>query len=153
MRKQKGITLIALIITIVVLIILAAVAIQAIREDGLVFKAQIAGQQWGNSQQNESVILGQYEDFISGERGTVSTSGTWVKSSDYITNGTASLKIGMKVTGYDASKDANGNSTGVTDLGWRILGTQNGKIVLVSVNSISYSDDATKYCKGKGYSD
>lgn len=151
MRKQKGITLIALIITIVVLIILAVVAIQAIKEDGLAFKAQMAGKLWEEKQREENMILGQYEDFISGEGGKVSTAGTWVTKSEYITNGTSSLKIGMKVSGYDASKDANGNSTGVEDLGWRILGTKDGKIVLVSVNSIDYNDNTLNYCNGKGY--
>lgn len=151
MRKQKGITLIALIITIVVLIILAVVAIQAIKEDGLAFKAQMAGKLWEEKQREENMILGQYEDFISGEGGKVSTAGTWVTKSEYITNGTSSLKIGMKVSGYDASKDANGNSTGVEDLGWRILGTKDGKIVLVSVNSIDYDESTSSYCKGKGY--
>ena len=41
MRKQKGITLVALIITIVVLLILAGVAIGAIKNDGILQYARM----------------------------------------------------------------------------------------------------------------
>ena len=55
MRKQKGITLIALVITIVVLLILAAVSITAITDEdkGVVTKAKDAAKKTGDAAEQE----------------------------------------------------------------------------------------------------
>lgn len=53
MRNQKGITLIALVITIIVLLILAGVAISlTIGNNGLFNRAQNAADTWGEGEQN-----------------------------------------------------------------------------------------------------
>lgn len=62
MRKQKGITLIALVITIIVLLILAGISIQSIMgDDGLLTKASNAKQQTAIAQEVEQINL-QYSD-------------------------------------------------------------------------------------------
>ena len=63
-KQQKGITLIALIITIVVLLILAAVAINSIQNDGLIQYAKNAAETWNQVEKNEATILGGYGELI-----------------------------------------------------------------------------------------
>jgi len=63
-RIEKGITLIALIITIVVLLILAAVAIASIQNDGILHYAQNATDNWNRAEANEQETLGGYLNYI-----------------------------------------------------------------------------------------
>jgi len=63
-KTQRGITLIALIITIVVLLILAAVAISSIQNDGILHYAQNAADSWNKASQNEAGILGDYVNYL-----------------------------------------------------------------------------------------
>jgi len=63
-KQQKGITLIALIITIVVLLILAAVAISSIQNDGILHYAQNAADNWNRAQANEQAMLGDYLNYL-----------------------------------------------------------------------------------------
>ena len=63
-RMEKGITLIALIITIVVLLILAAVAISSISNDGIIKKALTATQKWNESEVNTQQMLTGIEDVM-----------------------------------------------------------------------------------------
>ena len=54
LRKQKGITLIALVVTIVILLILAGVTINmALSENGLFSKARNAADQYKKAQDDE----------------------------------------------------------------------------------------------------
>jgi len=63
-KTQKGITLIALIITIVVLLILAAVAISSIQNDGILGHAIDAGDKYNNAVANEQEVLDSYLNFL-----------------------------------------------------------------------------------------
>ncbi len=63
-REQKGITLIALIITIVVLLILAAVAISSIQGDGILGYATNASSLWNEASKNEQGTIGEYENYL-----------------------------------------------------------------------------------------
>jgi len=66
-RKEKGITLVALIITIVILLILAAVAIAAIQNENILSHANNAALKYNQAVQNEQDILGGYLDFLEGK--------------------------------------------------------------------------------------
>jgi len=59
-KSQKGITLIALIITIIVLLILAVVTIGAVQNDGIIQHAKNSRQEYELAQGNEETILGNY---------------------------------------------------------------------------------------------
>ena len=61
LKRNKGRTLIALIITIIVLLILAAVAIAAIKGDGIISHAKNAKSQYSKAQQDEASMLAGYE--------------------------------------------------------------------------------------------
>ena len=64
-KREKGITLIALVITIVILLILAGIAIAALTGDnGLFARAKLAKDKTINSQNEENTILEDYEDKI-----------------------------------------------------------------------------------------
>ncbi len=62
LKKEKGITLIALVITIIVLLILAGVTINLTLKDGGIYKkAQIAVQNYANAQEKELSELEQFD--------------------------------------------------------------------------------------------
>lgn len=71
-NKNKGITLVALIVTIIILLILAGISIASLTGSGLFEKAKLAKEKSENSQKIENEILDGYEgeisDYISGTR-------------------------------------------------------------------------------------
>ena len=72
MRRNKGITLIALVITIIVLLILAGVAIAMLSgENGILKKAAEAKTKTEQSQTNETDELANYEDVINESTGNL----------------------------------------------------------------------------------
>ncbi len=68
--KERGITLVALVITIIILLILATISIQSLTNTGLFAKAQEAKDKSQNAEENQTKILNEYEDelnkYISG---------------------------------------------------------------------------------------
>ena len=84
-KTNKGITLIALIITIVVLLILAAVAISSIQENGILGYATNAADSWNKAQANEETQLQNYLDYLDKH----SQGGTGATGYQYSTNGTS----------------------------------------------------------------
>ena len=69
-KEQKGITLIALIITIVVLLILAAVAISSITNDGILGYATNAAKDYNQAVKNEQDMLENYIEYLDKNIGT-----------------------------------------------------------------------------------
>lgn len=63
-KKDKGITLIALIITIVILLILAVVTITAIENDGILGYSQNAGEKYNAAGKSEKEVLNEYEKHL-----------------------------------------------------------------------------------------
>ena len=61
-EKNKGITLIALIITIIILLILAGISISALTQTGLFEKAKQAEPKSKEAQEQENAPLGNYEN-------------------------------------------------------------------------------------------
>ena len=87
MRKQKGITLIALVITIVVLLILAAVSITALTDEdkGVVTKAKKSAQLTEEAAEQEDQDIAEIMNYAETEIGairTISTQVTQTPSSD-----------------------------------------------------------------------
>jgi len=64
MKGQKGITLIALIITVIVLLILAGVAISAVSGNGIFQRTQNAVNTYSNSVTNEDEVYNDYANTI-----------------------------------------------------------------------------------------
>ena len=63
-KAQKGITLVALIITIVILLILAAVAIDAIQNENILSHVKNATEKYNQAVQKEQEMLNEYTNFL-----------------------------------------------------------------------------------------
>ena len=76
-RKNKGITLVALVITIIILLILAGISIQAITNTGLFTNAKIAKEKSMEGQLKEEISLAiqsiQTEEIYKGNSVTLET--------------------------------------------------------------------------------
>lgn len=64
MKKQNGITLVALVITIIILLILAGISIGTLTNQGLFTRAQEANQKTQEAIVNEQNTLNSYETAI-----------------------------------------------------------------------------------------
>ena len=64
-RKNKGITLVALVVTIIILLILAGISISALTHTGLFGKAKLAKDKYSNSEKLENTTLQEYEEKVS----------------------------------------------------------------------------------------
>ena len=64
MKEQKGITLVALVITIIILLILAGISIASLTGSGLFDKARQAENASKNAQNVENETLTQYENVM-----------------------------------------------------------------------------------------
>ena len=80
-KENKGITLVALVITIIILLILATISIQSLTNTGLFAKAQEAKEKTQNAEENQARTLNEYEDelnkYISGNVKTLQADGSW----------------------------------------------------------------------------
>ena len=134
-KNNKGITLIALIITIIVLLILAVVAIGAVQNDGIINHAKNARDQYGTAQKKENTTLGNYIEKLNenaenkGE--TVLAKGPWTQEKTIVTNGIATLQVGDYVD-YKAEVEGYADQNG-----WRVLGAENGEILLISATTVN----------------
>ena len=63
-RKNKGITLVALVVTIIILLILAGISISALTHTGLFGKAKLAKDKYSNSEKLENTTLQEYEEKV-----------------------------------------------------------------------------------------
>ena len=64
MKKQSGITLVALIVTIIVLLILAAVTISTFNEGGIIDKSRAAKEKYSKEAAYEESELLRYNDIM-----------------------------------------------------------------------------------------
>ena len=128
-HTQKGITLIALIITIVVLLILAVVTINAIQGDGIIQYAKNASDEYTKKADEEQTILSSLEEYLA------ETAGPWVQEKTVVKNTKtgATLNVGDTVS-YDETK--NGTVTVPVDVSWKVLGAKNGEVLLMSTNDV-----------------
>ena len=64
-RKEKGITLVALVVTIIVLLILAGVTLNIVLDnDGIINKTKEGAEEYENAQKAEQELLGEIEGYI-----------------------------------------------------------------------------------------
>jgi len=164
MKRQNGITLIALVITIIVLLILAGTSIAMLTgENGILTQAQTAKEQTELAEQEELERLLENEYQIAKYTGEATGS-----YEEYVLKEKYNLEIGDYVA-YDPTKDAEGNAitasytsysyamasadknegrtSGYTEnqtysvsdvtTGWRVLGFENGKVKLISADPIA----------------
>ena len=68
-KKERGITLVALVVTIIILLILAGVSIAMASGNGLFNRFRNAMNAYKNSVENEAVVLNEYEKYMKNEIG------------------------------------------------------------------------------------
>ena len=99
-NKEKGITLIALIITIIVMLILVGVVVTVVIQSNLLGTAKTAGDKYKTAYEDESNMS---EVTINGEK--------YASIEDYINNNPmSSIKIKMEVTHEDTAVTADGTN-------------------------------------------
>ena len=174
-KAQKGITLVALIITIIVLLILAVVTINAVVDDGIIKHAKNATSKYEEKADEENTILDSYlakiEENIPGGSSSVTGNVTWKDNGDgtITSSNGVTLKIGDYVdydptleakesdlkytslsekTGTDSNQEFDAATYKNAGYGWRVLGVENGKIRLISeefVGAGTYTDSNRTY--------
>ena len=149
---NKGITLIALVITIIILLILAGVAIATlIGDNGVLSKAIEAKEKTETAREIEEKTLELLGKQLNGE-GIITVSdlevGDYVKYGDKLTAQTYITKeAGEPDTGYETSQTFNTNTTTL----WRVINKKaNGDVEIVAVNNTLSNDGITGlYLKGQ----
>lgn len=63
-NSKSGITLVALVVTIIILLILSGISISSLSQTGLFEKAKLAEKKSKEAEQNQTIILGKYENKI-----------------------------------------------------------------------------------------
>lgn len=136
MKRNKGITLVALIITIIVLLILAVVAINTVKGDGIIAHARNAKQEYTNAQKKENDFLLQYEYTLEKENGGLKES-----FGEYLIN----AELNKKIAGLKAGDKVNYTATGTNYSGdWRVLGIENNQILLLGDATVEYDGQFTR---------
>ena len=83
MKRERGITLIALVITIIVLLILAGVSIAMLTgQNGILTQAQKAKNETEKAAENEAAILNEYNQYLNNLTGGGTSSGGSIGSTD-----------------------------------------------------------------------
>ena len=140
--KEKGITLIALVVTIVVLLILAGVSLNAIfSENGIIKRAQDAQNKMDQATQNDLDAINELNNWIDGKTngttGENTTGGNTTGGNDNLSTTTKiSTLVGTVVDKNTKAEDAYGNKITIPK-GFKVLahGTEDGSA------SYTYSGD------------
>ena len=97
-KNERGITLIALIITIIILLILAGITINlALAPDGIIKRAQTAGEEYRKEQDKEVAGINELTNLLdkigAGEE-SKGTKWTYDHKTQTVTNGTDTFEVG-----------------------------------------------------------
>ena len=143
-KENRGITLIALVITIIILLILAGISISALTNQGLFRNAKAAQNATEKAEAEQGQRLNEYEDEINKylsnndkkeEKLVDKVNDGTIKIGDYVkyTPDTASTtEILQELNTYSGS-NANTTSTLTQEnLNWRVLDVKDGQVRLIS---------------------
>ena len=132
-EKEKGITLVALVITVVVMLILAAVAIGSVTGDGLFSKTRQAAETYENASRTEGeqiqTLMNEIDEYL---------------TENNVNEGVDPEEIAIvgDFVNYSVKVDSNGNDVideGETYDKWRILDfDNNGHMEIVCYNGPSF---------------
>ena len=143
-KSQRGITLIALVITIIILLILAGISIAALTNQGLFKNAKEAQNATQKAEEEQGKTLNEYEDEINKylenddkkeEKLIDKINDGTIKIGDYVkyTPDTASTDAILQELSTYSGSDANTTSTLTQEsLNWRVLDMEDGQVRLIS---------------------
>ena len=135
-KTDKGITLIALLVTIVVLIILASVTISTLTgdEEGVITRAQTAATKYNTAEQGEKQEVKNYIQFLDKYDPTING------NSGNNGNGGSTEQVNVEPGAYVTYK-------GIT---WRVLKNDSASVELLSENAIGSATLGTSDDSGNG---
>ena len=143
-NKNKGITLIALVITIIILLILAGISISALTNQGLFRNAKAAQNATEKAEAEQGQRLNEYEDEINKylsnndkkeEKLVDKVNDGTIKIGDYVkyTPDTASTtEILQELNTYSGSNANTASTLTQENLNWRVLDVKDGQVRLIS---------------------
>ncbi len=135
--KERGITLIALVVTIVVLLILAGVSINAIfSENGIIKRAQDAQNKMNNAQESDLNALNDLDKWINNQVNGITGGGTTGGDANPSTTPKISTLVGKVVDKNTKAEDAYGNKITIPK-GFKVLANGTAK----ESASYTYSGD------------
>ena len=146
LNKNKGITLIALVITIVILLILAGISISALTQTGLFGKAKKAEQKVKEAEQNQTTTLGSYEKNINkyiAEELTNDNVDTVLSKTENKVLKDSKGNIFTVPAGFKVTKDATNVADGIVIEDATDTATKGSQFVWVPVGAITKSDGTT----------
>ena len=118
-NKDKGITLVALVITIIILLILATISILSLTNTGLFQKANEAKEKMQNAEENQAKTLNEYEDelnkYVSDNKDKTDWTGKVNKPK--LMTGMTAIKF-IDPTGDEKANEGNVVKTTDTDTAW-----------------------------------
>ena len=118
-KENKGITLVALVITIIILLILSTISIQSLTNTGLFAKAQEAKEKTQNAEENQARTLNEYEDelnkYVSDNKDKTDWTGKVNKPK--LMTGMAAIKF-IDPTGDEKANEGSVVKTTDTDTAW-----------------------------------
>lgn len=142
MKKNSGITLVALVVTIIILLILAGISIQTLTQTNLFNKAKQAKNATENAQKEENKILSEYmnkmneylpETLASKVNSGEVPIGSYIK---YTLDVASEETINNLITELGTYSGSNANTKETlkqeTELKWRVLDVENGQVRLIS---------------------
>ena len=143
-KENRGITLIALVITIIILLILAGISISALTNQGLFKNAKVAQNATEKAEAEQGQRLNEYEDEINKylsnndkkeEKLVDKVNDGTIKIGDYVkyTQDTASTaEILQELNTYSGSKANTTSTLTQENLNWRVLDVKDGQVRLIS---------------------
>ena len=167
LKMQKGITLIALVITIIILLILAGISISALTQTGLFGKAKQAEQKSKEAEQNQTTTLGEYEKeinkYIAEELTSDKINIVLSKTENTVLKDSKgnifTVPAGFKVTN-DAQtvdqgivvEDATGTATNGSQFVWIPVGTikkSDGTTTTIPLDRYTFDEDGKETAQGE----
>lgn len=154
-KSNKGITLVALVITIVILLILAGISISTLTNTGIFEKAKDAKKASENAELEQNKVLDEYEKELDKYEDNTLVSkfnSGKIKVGDYVSYipdqaSTDEILEELKTySGYDANNSSTLKQE--MDLKGRVLDVKDGKLRLISDNATTSS---IKLSGSKGY--
>ena len=144
-RKEKGITLVALVVTIIVLIILAGVTLNIVLDnDGIINKTKESAEEYENAQKAEQELLGEIEGYIEYAGKTAPIPEGYTKSQitteDDVAEGLVIYEIPDEATvNWTDEEDAEGKNQSTITMGETTTNLQEtvNQYVWIPVNDIN----------------
>ena len=157
-NNQKGITLIALVITIIILLILAGIAISSLTQTGLFSKAQEAKQKTEEKAEEENTTLNEYEKWIAKYENNGHEGQPITKVNTSETNPEGAMPKGATVIEGDADKgivikDSNDNEWVWVEVPKTIFTTakNNTEYTNIKADLVKYSKEYRNGAQGQDY--